>query len=296
MTKENLLLNALPRSVYEKIAPDLERLSFSRGEVPHRPGETIRNLYFPLDCLISVTVTMGAGKTAETGVIGNREVVGINAFMGGRETTQTEYVAQIPGEAMRIGADPLRAEFDRNKEMRDVMLKYTQAFVAQISQNAACNRLHHTKQRFARWLLEARDRIESDSLHLTHEFLAEMLGVRRASVTELASEFQDMGIISTSRGQLSIVDGQRLEATSCECYGGVEGRVRPTARGQRIKPFELIHISPACLRPEHRGCCGTAMAARHDGPRAYGWCGCRPAIYLRGNHASTDQVRAHLRH
>ena len=218
MTKENHLLNALPRSVYEKIAPDLENLSLSRGEVLHRPGETIRNLYFPHTCLISVIVTMRDGKTSNTGVIGNREVVGINAFMGGRETTQTEYSVQIPGEAVRIGADPLREEFDRNKEMRDVMLKYTQAFVAQLSQNAACNRLHYTKQRFARWLLEARDRIESNELHLTQEFISEMLGVRRASVSEIACEFQEIGIINTSRGHISIVDGRRLETNSCECY------------------------------------------------------------------------------
>ena len=218
MPKENLLLRALPADVLERVTPHLKALSLARGKVLHRPGDTIHDLYFPLTCLISVTVTMGGGKTAETGVIGNREVVGINAFMGGRETTQTEYVVQIPGDAIRIAAEPLREEFDRNTEMRNVMLKYTQAYLAQISQNAACNRLHIASQRFARWLLEARDRIESDNLVLTQEFLGEMLGVRRASVNQIASEFEQVNIIKTRRGQTSIVDGEKLEAASCECY------------------------------------------------------------------------------
>src|SRR5207245_520689 len=154
---QNRLLAQLPRDVYERIKPDLNLVSFSRDEVIHRPGDTIRHFHFPLTCMISVTVRMRDGRTVEAGAIGSREVVGINAFMGGRETTQTEYVVQLPGEAIKIEANSMTAEFDRNTEMRDVMLRYTQAFVAQISQNVACNRLHDTDQRFARWLLEVRD-------------------------------------------------------------------------------------------------------------------------------------------
>src|SRR5215212_734066 len=120
---ENRLLAALPRDAYERIEPHLEWLSLERGLVLHRPGETIRDLYFPLTCLISVTVTMRDGRTAETGVVGSREVVGINAFMGGRETTQTEFVVQIAGETVRIATDPLRELFDRNIEVRSVLLK-----------------------------------------------------------------------------------------------------------------------------------------------------------------------------
>ena len=220
---ENHLLAALPRDAYERIEPHLERHSLSRGAVLHRPGEAIRDLYFPISCLVSVTVTMGDGRTSETGVVGRREVVGINAFMGGRETTQTEYVAQVPGDVVRVPADPLRDEFDRNKALRDVLLKYTQAMIAQISQNAACNRLHVLEQRYARWLLEVRDRIASDELRLTHEFIAEMLGVRRAGVTEVAGEFEARGIISQGRGLTRILDGLALGAVSCECYAVVKG-------------------------------------------------------------------------
>ena len=215
---ENCLLAALPRDVYEQVEPHLERLSLERGTVLHRPGEAIRDLYFPLDCLVSVTVTLRDGRTAETGVVGRREVVGINAVMGGYETTQTEYVAQITGEAIRVPAAPLREAFDCSKELRDVLLKYTQALIAQISQNAACNALHTLEQRCARWLLEVRDRIGSDDLRLTHEFIAEMLGVRRAGVTEVSGKFERQELISSGRGRTRIVDGRGLEATSCECY------------------------------------------------------------------------------
>jgi CRP-like cAMP-binding protein len=218
MPKENLLLRALPDNVYQRLVPDLKRVSIERGYVLHRPGETIDVLHFPLDCVISVTITMADGKTAETGVIGNREVAGINAFMGGRETTQTEYIAQLPGEALKIRAAPLREEFSRNSEMRDVMLKYTQAYVAQISQNAACNRLHEARSRYARWMLETRDRVESDNIELTQEFISQMLGVRRASVNQIGTTFEKAGVIHTSRGRTSILDHATLEAASCECY------------------------------------------------------------------------------
>jgi CRP-like cAMP-binding protein len=207
MFKQNLLIACMPSDVYNKLQPLFETFYVRRGHVLHRPGEEIRDLYFPLDCLISVTITMGEGAIAETGVIGNREVVGINAFMGGRETTQTEYVVQIAGRVIRIAAAPVKREFDQNRGMRDVMLKYTQAYIAQISQNAACNRLHAMEQRYARWLLEARDRIESDELALTQEFISEMLGVRRSGISEISVNFAEQGLISHSRGLTRIVDG-----------------------------------------------------------------------------------------
>jgi CRP-like cAMP-binding protein len=218
MSIKNLLLACLPRDVYARIEGDLKPVSLSRGEVLHRPGEIIRTLYFPITCLISITVTMGEGETVETGAVGRREVVGINAFMGGRETTQTEYVVQVSGEALKIAADPLKEEFNRNAEMRALMLKYTQAFIAQISQNVACNRTHTLEQRCARWLLEVRERIESEELPLTHEFIAEMLGARRAGVTEVAVRLRERGLIEYTRGHIHVTDVPALEATSCECY------------------------------------------------------------------------------
>ncbi|MFN2565976.1 MAG: Crp/Fnr family transcriptional regulator [Gemmatimonadaceae bacterium] len=215
---DNRLLSALPRDAFEEIEPHLERHSLESGLVLHKPGEPIRDLYFPVGCLISVTVTMRDDRTAETGVVGRRDVVGINAFMGGSETTQTEYVVQVPGDAVRVPADPLRDAFDRNQRLRAVLLKYTQAMIAQICQNAACNRLHSLEQRYARWLLETRERIASDDLRLTHGFISQMLGVRRAGVTEVTGRFQKEGMVRAERGRTYILDAPRLETISCECY------------------------------------------------------------------------------
>ena len=121
MTTENRLLVALPREVHEKLAPSMKRVSLQQGTILHHPGQTIEDLYFPIDCLLSITVTMSDGSTAEAGMVGNREVIGVNAFMGARETTQTEYIVQMTGSAIKINARPLIEEFDRNKELRGVL-------------------------------------------------------------------------------------------------------------------------------------------------------------------------------
>jgi CRP-like cAMP-binding protein len=222
MSAENRLLAILCSGVYEKLIPNLQRVSLERGKILHHPGETIEALYFPIDCLLSITITMIDGTTAETGVVGNRDVLGVNAFMGGRETTQTEYVVQIAGSAVKADARPLLEEFDRNKHLRDVVLRYTQALIAQISQTTACNSLHALEQRLARWLLEAQDRVSSDDLKLTQEFIADMLGVRRAGVTQAAQKLQENGLIRYRRGQVQILDQRGLEAASCECFRTVK--------------------------------------------------------------------------
>ena len=214
----NRLLQALPAEAYERIVPHLERVELAHGLVLHRPGADIADVYFPITCLLSITVTMGSGSTAEAGAVGRREMVGINAFMGGRETTQTEYIVQVAGEAMRSSAAALREEFDFYWHSRSVFLKYTQAFIAQLSQNVACNRLHAIEQRFARWLLDVRDRIGSDDLKLTHEFISQMLGIRRAGVTEAAVRFEDNGLLQQRRGMVRIIDAARLSARACECH------------------------------------------------------------------------------
>jgi CRP-like cAMP-binding protein len=217
----NLLLDRLPIQVRGRIGNELLCVSLLRGQIIHKPGDKIRYLHFPTTCMISVTVTMRDGRTVEAGAIGSREVVGINAFMGGREATQTEYIVQLPGDAIRIGVDPMKVEFDRNTEMRDLMLKYTQAFIAQISQNVACNRLHEIDERFARWLMEVRDRVQADEFPLTHEFIAEMLGIRRAGVSQAAQKLTAKGIINQKRGQIRILDLPGLSKISCECYGAL---------------------------------------------------------------------------
>lgn len=208
----------MPHEVLERFRPQMRIVELTRGQVLHNPGEVIETVYFPLTSLISVTVTMSDGRTCEAGVAGSREMVGINAFMGGSETTQTQYVAQVPGLAVKMPAESLLAEWDRNKALRNVLLRYTQAYIGQLSQNVACNRLHDIHQRLARWLLEARERIQSDDLNLTQEFLAEMLGVRRATVSDVAGPFREQGLLRWRRKSIQIVDVEKLKEVSCECY------------------------------------------------------------------------------
>jgi CRP-like cAMP-binding protein len=214
----NRLLEALPAEAYERIAPHLERVDLAHGLVLHRPGADIEEVYFPINCLLSITVTVSGGATAEAGAVGRWEMIGVNAFMGGRETTQTEYIVQVAGEAVRSPAQPMRQEFEDHRHTRAVFLKYTQAFIAQLSQNVACNRLHAVEQRLARWLLDVRDRIGSDDLKLTHEFISQMLGIRRASVTEAANRFEAKGLLQQPRGMVRIVDADQLSARACECH------------------------------------------------------------------------------
>jgi CRP-like cAMP-binding protein len=218
MRPDNQLLAALPPDTVARWKRHMRTVELAHGQVLHRSGQPITDVYFPLDCMISVTVTTAEGRTAEAGAVGSREMVGINAFMGGWETNQTEYVAQIAGAAVAMPARPLLDEFDRVKAVRDVLLRYTQAYIAHLSQNVACNRLHPIERRLARWLLECRDRLGLDDLAITHEFLAEMLGVRRAGVSETAGRLQDEGLIRTGRKRVDIVDAAALEAASCECY------------------------------------------------------------------------------
>jgi len=218
----NRLLDALSAELYEQLSPHLVPIDLAQGSVLHFSGDVIQDIYFPIDCLLSITITMKDGSTAETGVIGNREVLGINAFMGAGETTQTEYVVQIAGQAVKISADIFRQTFDESQELRTVFLKYTQAFIAQISQTTACNRLHTLDKRLCRWLLEAQDRVESNDIELTQDFIAQMLGVRRAGVTQAAQKLQDSNLISYRRGHIHIHDQRGLEAAACECFSVVK--------------------------------------------------------------------------
>lgn len=222
MDKGNHLLASLPPALYEKLAPHLKHVSLKQGQRLHEPGEIIQNIYFPIDCLLSITITLSDGAVVETGIVGCREMLGVNVFLSGGVTTQTESTVQIPGNAIKVDAWVLHKEFDSNPELRNVLLRYTQAFIVQVSQTAACNRAHLLEHRLARWLLEAQDRINSDELRLTHEFLATMLGVRRAGVTQAAQNLQDRGLIRYSRGRIHILNQGGLEAFSCECFRTVK--------------------------------------------------------------------------
>jgi CRP-like cAMP-binding protein len=217
----NRLIEALPSEVYVRVCPALEYFAFERGDVVYDPGERMDYAYFPISVVVSVIHTMADGATAEIGLIGSEGVVGIALLLGG-ETTPDQAVAQVAGRAFRIKAQALLEEFRRGGPFQAALLSYTQALLTQVSQTAVCNRLHSIEQRLARWLLTIRDRLPSDEVHMTHESLAHVLGVRREGVTLTAHHLQEAGLIRYHHGHITIVDRRGLEAVTCECYRVVQ--------------------------------------------------------------------------
>jgi CRP-like cAMP-binding protein len=217
----NLILNALPPEEYERLSTHLEPVALPLGKVLYHPEERITHVYFPNQGTVSVVCVLEDGKTVEVGMVGNEGMFGVCVFLGS-VTSPLEAIVQLPGHALRMRADVLREEFKKGKHLQDLLLRYTQAFIIQIAQTAACNRAHPLEGRIARWLLSCQDRVQSNELNLTHEFIATMLGTRRAGVTEAAGKFQDEGVIRYRRGHVRILDRQKLESASCECYSIVK--------------------------------------------------------------------------
>jgi CRP-like cAMP-binding protein len=217
----NQILNSLPREEYERLAVDLEPVAMPLGDVLYSPNEPITHVYFPNRGTVSVLSVFADGGTVEVGMVGNEGMFGVSVFLGS-VTTPLEAIVQLPGDALRMRADVLKKEFSQCGLLHDVLLRYTQAFITQIAQAAACNRAHPIHGRLSRWLLMCEDRAHTRELELTHEFIATMLGTRRAGVTEAASKLQNDGIIRYSRGHITILDRDMLEASSCECYAIVK--------------------------------------------------------------------------
>lgn len=217
----NWLLDSLSSDGYERLAGNLEPVPFALGEVIYESGAQMENVFFPTTSHISLLYTMINGATAEMGLVGNEGVVGVSLFMGG-DTTPNRAVVQGAGDALKLQAKAMREEFSRGSEFQHLLLRYTQALITQISQTAVCNRLHTVEQRLCRWLLMTRDRTQSDELQMTHEFISNMLGVRREGVTHAAHGLQQRGQISYVRGHIRILDRKRLEISACECYAVVK--------------------------------------------------------------------------
>ena len=213
----NRLLAALPRDEYQRLRPSLQQVSFSLGEVVYEFGGQLDHVFFPTTSIVSLLYTMENGASAEMGLTGNDGVVGIALFMGGG-TMPNRAVIQSAGDAIRMKASVLKDEFALGGKFQQLLLRYTQALITQISQTAVCNRLHSVEQQLCRWLLLSHDRVKADELIMTQELIADMLGVRREGVTVAAGHLQDAGAISYVRGHIKIVDRARLEATVCECY------------------------------------------------------------------------------
>jgi CRP-like cAMP-binding protein len=214
---ENYLLSALPDQAYHHLLPNLEPVTFALGDVVYDSGGHLDYIYFPTTSVVSLLYTTEDGTTAEMGLTGNDGVVGVALFLGG-ETTPNRAVVQIAGAAFRMKARVLHEEFAREGPFQRLLLRYTQALITQISQTAVCNRLHSVDKRLCRWLLLSHDRVRSNKLSMTHEFISDMLGGRRESVTVAAGRLQNAGLIRYARGQIRILDRKGLEAMACECY------------------------------------------------------------------------------
>ena len=213
----NRILNALTRTEYERLTPHLEAVKLRAGEVLCQPDQPITHVYFPSRGTVSLVSTFEDGGSVEVGMVGNEGMFGVCIFLGSISTPLLAQV-QMAGEGLRMRADVLRREFSKGGQLQDMLLRYTQAFITQISLTAACNRAHNIDERLAKWLLMCQDRAQSKELELTHEFISEMLGARRAGVTTAAGLLQEAGVISYKRGQIRILDREGLEAESCECY------------------------------------------------------------------------------
>jgi len=214
---ENRLLGSLPPDEYERLRPSLREVSLSLGEVVYEFGGQLDYVFFPTTSIVSLLYTMENGSSAEMGLTGNDGVVGIALFMGGG-TMPNRAVVQSAGGALRMKAKVLQDEFALGGRFQQLLLRYTQALITQISQTAVCNRLHSVEQQLCRWLLLSHDRVKTDELIMTQELIADMLGVRREGVTVAAGRLQDAGAISYVRGHIQILDRKKLEETVCECY------------------------------------------------------------------------------
>jgi CRP-like cAMP-binding protein len=215
--KRNHLLSALPTADYDRIAPHLELVKMSLGDVLYESGGRLRHVYFPTTSIVSLLYVMEDGASAEIAIVGNEGILGIALFMGG-DTTPSRAVVQSAGEGYRLRASMIKTEFERFGPTMNLLLRYTQALITQMAQTAVCNRHHSIDQQLCRWLLLSLDRLSSSQLVMTQELIANMLGVRREGVTVAAGNLQAAGLIRYQRGKITVLDRPALEARCCECY------------------------------------------------------------------------------
>jgi CRP-like cAMP-binding protein len=218
---QNRLLAALLPIERERLIPHLKLVPMPLGKVLYESGDVLSHVYFPIDCIVSLLYVLEDGASAEISVVGNEGLIGIALFMGG-ETTPSRAIVQSAGHAYRLIGQQLKEEFHRNGQMQVQLLRYTQALITQMAQTAVCNRHHSVDQQLCRWLLLSLDRLSSSTLTMTQELIANMLGVRREGVTEAAGKLQKLGAIRYSRGQIDVLDRQKLEQLCCECYAVVK--------------------------------------------------------------------------
>ena len=214
---DNRLLAALSKSCRERLAPDLKLVAFRLGDILYHPKQPIKAVYFPRWSAVSMVNAFEDGSMVEVGVIGREGVVGAS-LLSGDDVSPHQAIVQIADGGWKMKARVFQSEIASNGELADVTRRYLQALFIQVAQTAACNRLHPIVERLARWMLLMRERMDSDTLQLTHEFIATMLGARRAGVTLAARVLQEAKIIKYSRGKVTILDRSKLEEAACECH------------------------------------------------------------------------------
>ena len=217
----NRLLAALPEATLQALLPSLESVTLPLGMVVYESGGTQGHVYFPTSSIVSLLYVLADGASAEIAVTGNEGVVGISLFMGG-ETTPSRAVVQSAGQGYRLKGDVLKKQFESGGELQHVLLRFTQALITQMTQTAVCNRHHALDQQLCRWLLLSLDRLPGNELVMTQELIANMLGVRREGVTEAAGKLQAEGLIRYTRGRITVLKRDKLEARVCECYAVVK--------------------------------------------------------------------------
>ena len=217
----NHLISALPPDEYRRLIHHAQEISFDRDYVFYEADQPIRHAYFPVEGLVSIVTPLQEGETVEVLVVGREGMIGLGSLDSPDYTVPTRAVGQIAGRALKFNADIIREEFDRTAELHKNLLHYIQYVMVQTGQNAACNRMHELEARLAKWLLLVRDRQNSNSFTLTHDFLAQMLGARRSSVTLAAGALQRANLINYHRGKIEILALEELQQVCCECYPAI---------------------------------------------------------------------------
>jgi hypothetical protein len=228
----NRLVDLLSADDYHTLAPYLDSVELSVKHVVGERDRPVPYIYFPCTAVLSLLNQMLDGETAEVGNIGNEGFYSINVLVGANSALETT-ICQIPGKALRMSVADYRGAVEGNTSLRRVIQRYLQAYLSQISQSVACNRLHNIEERFARWVLMTHDRVPGKEFHLTQEFLAVRLGVHRPSVNVIAGAFQQAGMIRYNRGHMTLLKREALEVACCECYDIVNKQYERTV-GSRL--------------------------------------------------------------
>lgn len=243
--QQNHLFAALPDTEFKRLLPHLELVQMKAGEILQEPGDGASYVYFPTTAVVSLVHILEDGATAETAVIGNEGMVGISLLLGGSMASHA--VVNNPGCGYRIKAQLLKHEFDRAEQLFHVLLRYFQSLMTHTEQTAVCNRHHSVEQQFCRFLLTTLDRLACNSINMTHELIASILGVRREGISAAAGKLQRAGMIKYRRGVIKVLARTKLEHTACECYAVLKSELEDllddTSSGQSVAPLRPLSLS-----------------------------------------------------